>query len=159
MKIEPLKNYPKLYKQINEICFKEFHYFFPNLSISDFEKSLKAKLNTDKLPIFYIAFEKNKLIGFFVLRKHDEKIAKDFSPPLKQNYSPWFGTLVILSKYRGLGYGKQLVQIAKEKIQKFGYKELYIFTDKENFYQKLDFKIIQKTYLNNNPVSIMHWIL
>ena len=155
LKVYPLKNYPKLISEINRIVFEEFQYFFPNLSIQDFEKSVNEKLNIDRLPIFYIAFDKDKLIGCFAIREYDAKISKDFSPPLKEKYSPWLGSVVVYPEYRGKGYGKALVEIAKQKIKKFGFEKLYIFTDKEEFYLKLGFKIIQKTKINNNPCSIM----
>jgi N-acetylglutamate synthase-like GNAT family acetyltransferase len=155
MKIEPLKIHPELFEKMNLACFEEFHYFSPKLSIEDFAESLEHKLNTDKLPIFYVAFEEETFIGGFALREYDEKIAKDFSPPLKNKYSPWLGSLVVFFPFRGRGFGKLLVEIAKEKTREFGYKELYFFTDKEEFYEKLGFKIIEETMLNGNPVSIM----
>lgn len=69
LKVAPLKNYPKLISEINKIVFDEFKYFFPNLLMQDFEKSLNEKLNIDKLPIFYVAFDDDKLIGCFALRE------------------------------------------------------------------------------------------
>lgn len=155
LKVYPLKNYPKYISEINKIVFDEFKYFFPNLSMEDFEKSVNEKLNIDKLPIFYVAFDDNKLIGCFALRGYDIKVSKDFSPPLKEKYSPWLGSIVVYPHYRGQGYGKALVEIAKQKIKELGFKKLYLFTDKEKFYIRLRFKIIQKTKINNNPCSIM----
>ena len=108
LKVYPLKNYPKYISEINKIVFDEFKYFFPNLSMEDFEKSVNEKLNIDKLPIFYVAFDDNKLIGCFALREYDIKVSKDFSPPLKEKYSPWLGSIVVYPHYRGQGYGKAL---------------------------------------------------
>lgn len=153
MNIEPLKNHPEFIDTINKLCFEEFHYFFPDYSLQDFEKSIKAKLNMDKLPIFFIAFEAKELIGCFALREYEN--IGDFVPPLKKKYSPWLASLIVLSKFRGRGFGRLLVNISKEKTKEFGYKKLYFFTDKEEFYEKLGFKILEKTNLNNNPVSIM----
>lgn len=155
MKIEPLKNHPELFEEVNRTCFEEFHYFFPKLSLHDFEKSLTKKLNTDKLPIFFVALEEGRLVGFFGLRRNDEEIAKEFFPALKKTYDIWLGSLVVLPKYRGQGLGKRLVEISKETAKKFGFNELYFFTDKEEFYKRLGFSTLEKTALNGTPVVIM----
>jgi N-acetylglutamate synthase-like GNAT family acetyltransferase len=78
---------------------------------------------------------------------------------LKKKYSPWLDSIVVYPQYRGQVYGKTLVEIAKQKIKEFGFKKLYLFTDKEEFYIKLGFKIIQKTKINNNSCSIMRCFL
>lgn len=153
MNIEPLKNHPEFIEKIVKLCFEEFNYFFPKYSLKDFEKSVKAKLNIDKLPIFFVAFERDQLIGCFAFREYEN--IGDFDPPLKKKYSPWLGSLIIHSKYRGRGFGKLLVNIAKEKSKEFGYKKLYFFTDKEGFYEKLGFSILEKSKLNGQPCSLM----
>jgi len=74
---------------------------------------------------------------------------------LKKKYSPWLGSLIVFSKYRGRGFGKFLVEVAKEKTKELGFKELYFFIDKEEFYKRLGFKILEKTTINGIRVSIM----
>lgn len=93
------------------------------------EKKLKVKemLKKDNF-CKLILLDKNKLIGFISIFSHD----CDSLPDL----SPWYSTMYIKSEYRGRGYSKILNDAILNEAKNRGYKEIYLKTCLENYYEK-----------------------
>ncbi len=160
IKIESLNFHQDLIPKLASFLYEEFSHLFPNETKKDFEEILKKRLNEKCLPITYVSFEKKEFVGTYSLREDDPKISSHFKPSLKKSYSPWLGSVFVLSHQRNRGYGKLLVKDAEQKIKKLNYAKLYLFTeDREEWYAKLGYSSIKRSFLENYPVAIMEKIL
>ena len=54
----------------------------------------------------------------------------------RQDLFPWLSGLYVVPEYRGQGIGAQLQNHLADYAKSLGYKELYLYTDIENYYEK-----------------------
>jgi GNAT superfamily N-acetyltransferase len=93
-----------------------------------FKDLVKFSLNEDDIPQTYIALIDETPIGTVSLIKNDLKS--------RQDLSPWLASLYIAEEYRNKGIGKQLQDFVIERARSLGYKELYLFTRHNGYYEK-----------------------
>jgi len=75
-----------------------------------------------------ILLKNNELIGFISIFSHD---CEEFS-----NLSPWYSTMFVKKNYRGKGYSKILNDAILKEARNRNYKEIYLKTELENYYEK-----------------------
>ncbi len=63
MKIDFLKFHPEFLKEINNLCFDEWSYLFPDSTKEDWMTGLQERMNDDKLPLTLVAFESGNFLG------------------------------------------------------------------------------------------------
>lgn len=90
------------------------------------------------LPQWYILKKGDSIIGCAGL------ITNDFIS--RGELYPWLCALHIDEKHRGNGYPKLLLQRAKEDTSKMGFKNFYLSTDLEDYYEKHGFTYIGQGY-------------
>ncbi len=107
------------------------------------KKLLKNLYTTDNLPLGLALFnEENNIVGFCVLKIENLKLYPEIYP--------WLSDVMILKEYRNLGYGRILVNEALKYLKTLGYDKVYVWTDQAPlFYEKLNFKFVQKVEKNN----------
>lgn len=152
LKIEHLADHPHFAPELSELLFFQFGFLAPESSLLDFQKKLQRHLNKDRMPQAYVAFEEaceeEELLGTFSLR--------DFDMETHKHLSPWIGSLMVHPSKRGQGIGSRLVEQAKSLTKELGYKKLFLFTpDKETWYLKLGWKVVEKSSFNNYSVTVM----
>lgn len=54
----------------------------------------------------------------------------------RQDLFPWMATLYVKENFRSMGIGKLLQKKCIEKAKKMNYKNLYLITEHENYYEK-----------------------
>ncbi|TMU85165.1 GNAT family N-acetyltransferase [Bacillus sp. BHET2] len=82
----------------------------------------------EDLPRFYIALEDGGIVGTYALLRNDLNS--------RQDLFPWLACLYVDSDYRGRGIGSKLLEHGLQKTQIKGYKNLYLSTDLEGYYEK-----------------------
>ncbi len=75
-----------------------------------------------------ILVDKDCLLGFISIFPHDS----DEEPDL----TPWYATMYVKKEYRGKGYSKILNDAILREAKKRGYKEIYLKTELNNYYEK-----------------------
>jgi len=86
--------------------------------------------------------DNNTIIGFCTLRLNE---LEDY-----QEFNPWICSVMIFDEYRKQGYGKLLIECAKEEYRKLGFSEVYLWTDKvPAFYEKIGFSYVQDVLKND----------
>ncbi len=150
--IDYLKNHPHV-PLLAEWAFKTWEQFNPNASVERAQRKLMEHLNDNQLPLAYVALSENKPIGMCCLRSNDG---------IRDDLSPWLGSLYVEPNYRSQGIGEQLIATITKKAQILGYPELYLLTFDETlpyWYKKLGWKLIGEDELNCFPVSVMAFSL
>lgn len=108
-----------------------------NRIVKKIEK-IKSNLKNDDF-CKLILLSNDRLIGFISIFPNDcdECI----------NLTPWYATMYVKKEYRGNGYSKILNDAILEESRRRNYKEIFLKTDLNNYYEKLGAKFIKK--LNN----------
>ena len=149
MKFDFLVHHMGLIRRIAELKFSEFSYLVPGKTLEDFITGLHEHCNDQKLPITYVALENENFFGTFSLRECDLNSHCHFRP--------WIGSVLVPPEKRNQGIGSLLVKVAENKAKEMGHDFLYLFTpNKAPWYTKLGWTAIEKSSLNNIPVTIMH---
>ena len=149
MEISYLKNHPEFIPVIAAWSQGEWGFLYPARTIDDRIRALQKNLNTDRVPLTFVAVEHGKIAGTVGLEEHDMET--------RMEYSPWLVSLYVLPEFRRTGLARELVERATEKARSLGAQRLYLFTLKSHaeFYENLGWKIVEKTVYQNRPVTIM----
>ena len=115
------------------LCSKEWG----NSSV-DVESKRNKILSGDKV-ISVLGLVEDELIGFISLFKYDGDERRDLCP--------WYATMYVKDKYRGLGYSKILNEAIIDEVKRLGYSKVYLKTDLINYYEKFGFSYLED--LNN----------
>ena len=104
------------------------------------KKIEKIKLNfKDENFCKLILLKDNELIGFISIFPNDCDECRDLTP--------WYSTMYVKKEYRGQGYSKILNDAILKESKKRNYKEIFLKTKLNNYYEKFGAKFIKK--LNN----------
>ncbi|MCP4439781.1 MAG: GNAT family N-acetyltransferase [Aureispira sp.] len=82
----------------------------------------------NRLPKFYIGIVDNQIIASYALLTND--IIS------RQDLMPWFACLFVNPEFRKLGYAGLLLEHGATEAKKKGFKNFYLATDLENFYER-----------------------
>ncbi len=100
----------------------------------------KHSINRDIIPQMYIAKYKNKVVGVVSIWLNDLTT--------RQDLFPWMATLYVKEEFRNMGIGKMLQQKCIEEARKMNYKNLYLITEHENYYERTGW-----VFLENAPIG------
>lgn len=144
MTIDLLKNYPEFI----EIVIDSINNEFGDEDSRNFYKGIiEHSLVEDKLPITFVAVEGNKLLGTVGVWRGDLLS--------RQELYPWLSALVVNPNYRNKGIGKELQKHVLNYCKSKGYREVYLYTDLKNYYEKTDWIKFDKGYeYTGNEISI-----
>ncbi|MGE4349324.1 MAG: GNAT family N-acetyltransferase [Candidatus Berkiella sp.] len=110
---------------------------------------LREHLNTEQLPITYIALQDGKPVGTSSLRITDG---------IRPDLMPWLASLFVLPEYRGKGIAQALIETVKHKAQQLKYPTLYLLAFDQSipqWYAKLGWQIIGDDFLHHHPIKLM----
>ena len=105
-------------------------------SVEELKCYILSSLQENKLPQTYGIFDNDKIIGMYQFTYSD----LDCRPDLY----PWLANVYVDESYRDKGIGKLLIESVKESIKNTDFKEIYLYTYHDNFYEKFGFKFIDK---------------
>ena len=148
--IDYLKNHPTIIPQLSQLWKEAIGKIWdPNTSLEKVESYFSDHVNSDSLPLTFIAFKDNIPIGMCSLRQ---------KASVRPDLSPWLGSLTVDSQYQGQGIGKKLIDATKAKARELGFQKLYLCTyDKTlpSWYKKLGWQSIGSTQCGCHPVELM----
>lgn len=101
----------------------------------------KHSINKEGVPQMYIAKYKDEAIGVVSIWLNDLKA--------RQDLFPWMATLYVKEEYRNMGIGKKLQQKCIEETTKMNYKNLYLITEHENYYEKMGWEFLENAPLED----------
>lgn len=124
-------------------------HWVPEASIEKAKQKLLAHLNSDKMPMAFVAIHDHQPIGMVCLRVTDG---------IRKGVSPWLGSLVVHPNFRGRKVGKMLIDVVKDEAKKLGHQILYLLAFDltiPQWYEKLGWKHIGYDELLGHHVSVM----
>jgi GNAT superfamily N-acetyltransferase len=120
-------------------------------------KSYKERINSDQIPMTWIAIEDDIPVGMVSIKNNDLWSRKDLNP--------WLASLFVLPDYRRRGVGFMLIKQVIEKTNLLQYPSLYLFTDYDNnqlgkYYTKTGWSFLEKAKGNDeNMINIFYYNL
>lgn len=121
----------------------------PNASIEKAKQKLIDHLNTNTMPMAYVAICGGEAVGMACLRETDG---------IRPGATPWLGSLVVNPKYRGYKIGEALINTIKEQAKNLGHQILYLLAFDPtipNWYARLGWTHIGDDELFGNRVVVM----
>ena len=129
-----VNDFEKNLKCVNVKEYPEFFDYAINLILEEWVEEGKRKQKREKIlneasqETFVVL--KNKMpVGCFVICKNDIKNRPELNPNL--------ACVCVEKKHRGKGYSLFILNESKKKLKELGYKQAYLKTDLENFYEKV----------------------
>lgn len=148
MQLDYLVNHDNLLNSVAQLGQLEFGYLNPGQTLEDRLKKLKLHLNTNSLPITFVAFHEGEFIGTTSLRVTDIHSYTQVSP--------WLGSVIIVPEKRNQGFGTLLVEETMKKAIQLGIDTWYLYTpNRESFYAKMGWKKIDLVTHNQTPGVVM----
>ena len=144
MKIITITNENRYFKEFINHCYQWFGEE-KNLTYEDIKKDYQEIFN-NKLPKIRVLTINDTLIGFYEI---NEKDGID-----NEEYTPYLATVYVKEEYRKKGYSTILINDAIEYVKELGYKDLYLHSRIENYYEKYGFEFLKevKTKLGNKRI-------
>ncbi len=121
----------------------------PNASIEKAQQKLVDHLNSNSMPMAYIAIHNGEAVGMACLRETDG---------IRPGIAPWLGSLVVSPKYRGHQVGEALINTIKDQAKNLGYQILYLLAFDPtipNWYARLGWSHIGDDELFGHRVAVM----
>ena len=118
--------------EINEILLR-----WINIETID---NIKNGIINNTYPITIILLKDNELIGFYQIVEHDND---------NTSYTPWIANVYVLEEYRGLGYGRVLIESIPDFMKELNIKTIYLHTRHINLYEKFGFEKYQELVLGD----------
>jgi GNAT superfamily N-acetyltransferase len=149
MDMKLLKDCPQHLSLLASWMLKTWGHYNPNGSLEGTEQKLKGHLNTDSLPLMYVALNDEVPIGICALRQTDG---------IQPQHTPWLGSLYVVPEFRRRGVGEVLMKTIEQKALSLGYEQLYLLAFDETipqWYQRMGWAFIEMDSLNGHPVSVM----
>jgi GNAT superfamily N-acetyltransferase len=148
MDIAYLADYPGHVSTVAGWIYREWGHLSPDCTLEQVEASIRAHMNRDELPLALIALSGATLTGTASLRTHDMSTRTDLSP--------WLASVYVLPEYRGRGIGSELVRAVEREGKGLRVARLYLYTpDRESFYARLGWSVLERTEYRGQSVVIM----
>jgi GNAT superfamily N-acetyltransferase len=150
IKIDYLKHHPQHIPPLAKIWLDTIGKMWaPQVSLEETCKRFQTHLNSDTLPLTFVALDHTIPVGMCSLRLTDG---------LRPDLSPWLGSLVVDPKYQNHGIGKLLINATQDKARQLGFEKLHLFTfdpTLPNYYSQLGWNIIEMNELHGHPITVM----
>ena len=154
MHIDTLANHPGTIPTLARWHHKQWKHLNPDDSIEQRIARLQVHLGQEPIPTTFVALSSVegrgvKVVGSASLFPHD----MDTHPEL----TPWLASVFVAPQHRGQGIGTALIRRVIQQARTLGISQLYLFTtpDKEGFYARLGWSLIERTNYRGYPQIVM----
>jgi GNAT superfamily N-acetyltransferase len=138
--IEYLADRPEFLEQLAQLSWKEWQEIYEKRAqtLEDSRENYRERMNTDQLPLTFVALRGDQLLGMVSLKFHD----MDTRPDL----DPWLGGLLVLPEWRKRGVGTMLMHRAADEARRLNVSRLYLWTHSaEGLYRKLGWQVVERS--------------
>lgn len=148
----PLALRPQWVPTVTRWLFEEWGHLAPEASEEWVHERVAERLNTDTLPIIFVAAE-HTAEGEVPVATASVKLRELAIRPSLLN---WLGSVYTVPAARGRGIASALCLHAAAWADTRGVPELYLYTaDSELLYLRLGWKVIERGLFNDQPITVM----
>ncbi|TXR53184.1 GNAT family N-acetyltransferase [Reinekea thalattae] len=139
MKLAYLADHPDLLPTVAEWFFNQWGASEFTPTVEALAEKLKLSANKNQLPIMFLSFVDDQLIGTAELKFRNIAEYPD--------YRYWLDGVFISEQHRNLGYATELINFAEEKAKTLNIPALYLRCTEANtgLYQKHGYRIVEQT--------------
>lgn len=149
--IKPLSECQEHISALAKLWYEEIsRHWAPNASIEKAQQKLTDHLNSNSMPMAYVAICDGEAVGMACLRETDG---------IRPGVAPWLGSLVVNPKYRGHKVGEALINTVKDQAKNLGHQILYLLAFDPtipNWYARLGWTQIGDDELFGHRVAVMN---
>ena len=131
--------------------YDEWSYLYPGMTLHDVVSFFKERVNKEKLPLTFVAFEAGEPVGTVSLKMFDMEARRDLPH--------WLTSLYVAEPWRRKGIGTGLLETAEKKAVEMGICRLFLLTTDATIpglsYSKSGWIVKEKTMYHSYPVTIM----
>ncbi len=152
MRLDLLKNCPEAIPTLTEWLYETWKPCDDSLTKEKLTLSLKQRLNDDRLPMAFVAFQGPQPVGSLSLKKCSEPELADFPAD-----SLW-ASLHIVPEERNKSWAQELLKFAEKVGTRMGHKELYIYTSdplKAAWYTEKGLHVVEKRPFRSHTITIL----
>ncbi len=137
MTISLLADRPEFIETLAPWVTAQWRPLLPQLTAESCAAKFKAHLNSNALPIAWVAHQGPHVYGTASLRVHDL--------PGREDLTPWLGGVYVAPEFRNHGVGTALCSVAEQQAKsRFGIATLYLFTlDRQGWYRKCGWRLLE----------------
>lgn len=109
---------------------------------------INNRLDKKTIPTTFVAIENGEAVATASLIEHDMDTRKDLTP--------WLADVYVKEEQRGKGIASKLVKRVIKEAKDIGISKLYLYSrEAEGLYEKLGWKVIERTNYYGDEVPIM----
>ena len=135
MEIKTINKHNRYYHEIINTYYKWWGKE-KKTTLKEIDELYKNKIEEKELPIIRALIINDTLIGFYELNEKDNID--------EEKYTPYLANVFVKEIYRNQGYGAYLIKDAIKLAGSLNYKELYLHSRLENFYEKYGFEFLKE---------------
>ena len=149
MTISLLADRPEFIETLAPWVAQQWSPLLPQLTAESCAAKFHTHLNSNALPIAWVAHEGTHVLGTASLRIHDL--------PGREDLTPWLGGVYVGAEFRNQGVGTALCTVAEQQAKsRFGIATLYLFTlDRQGWYRKRGWRLFEPCTWCGRPGDIM----
>ena len=148
LQIHYLAEQPDWVEELASWTYQEWGHFDPTNSLQQSITRFRDRLNRKKLPLTFVATMEDRPVGCISL-KHD-------GMSIRPQFSPWIGSMFVLSTRRRQGIGSALLVRAIIEAKTLGFEKLYLWTEKAfDFYGLHGFITIERIKYLSQDARLM----
>lgn len=138
--VKAIRKYPNLIKK-SSVWFSDKW----GIPAEAYLESMNTMDDNLSIPQWYIACDKDQIIGGLGVIENDFHERKDLTPNICAVY--------VEEPYRKQGIAKELLEYACKDMKQFGLERLYLLTDHCNFYERYGWEFL--CYVRGNDASYL----
>jgi len=149
IRIELLADHPEWVPTIAQWHWDEWGHLDPEGSLVKWADGIAKRNNKDRIPITFVAVEKDLPVGSVSVEENDMETRKDLIP--------WLSGVYVKPECRSRGIASQLIRSAIDKSQNLDIENLYLYTRSAyGLYRKLGWIEMEKCHYQGREVTIMY---
>ena len=152
LQIDYLADHAELFPTVGGWIYGEWSDIMPYDSLETWQSDFRRRVRRDEVPTTVVAFADGEPAGSASLTVRDL--------PSHMHLTPWMAEVYVRPEFRERGIGSALVKRIESEAERQGVEVLFLYTfDREAFYERLDWDLMERDRMQGKPIAIMKRVL